>query len=325
MDFFSHLLIGILISIFLLNSLGKEFVIYASIMAFLPDFDAFLELFQSFRKSKLLSHKGVSHSYLAAFFVSMISGSIFFLLTGESFVLAWMIGFLFYSIHISLDALTASKIPLFYPFSKKRFRIFVDRAINLFLAIISVIFLILYFAAFFFLPELYFYNLAFSFLIFYIVYLIYKIYTKISVQLRLSDTPSRIMIPGILPFVYLIYENNSSDTKLSFKLLKKFQLISKTVKIIETEIKTDSEEMDFYNKAKSLSKKYPFFFKWEAIIPIILKDEKLITVVLFLAESFAFGSAHSLRVVFNKKSKEAVYESNGFGYAINNMLNKPYN
>lgn len=314
MDFFSHLLIGILVSIFLLNSFSREFLIYASIMAFLPDFDTFLESFKSIRKSKLLSHKGVSHSFFAAFIVSAISGSLFFLLTGKSFFLAWMIGFLFYCFHVILDFLTASKIPLFYPFSKKRFRFFIDRAINLFLAIISIVLFLIYITSYFLLPKLIFYYLAFSFLIFYLFYLSYKISTKTWLKIRLPK--NHYYIPGILPFVYFIYENHNSETKLSFKLTKKYQIISKTLKIIETEIVINSEEMEFYNKAKSLSEKYIFFWKWDAIIPMICKNDKEITVLLFLAESFASGHAYSLEVVFDRNSKEVIHESDGFGNVI---------
>ena len=63
MDFFSHLLIGAFIAAFALNSLGQEFIILAIVMAFIPDFDVFLGFFRSVRRSKLLSHKGVSHSF----------------------------------------------------------------------------------------------------------------------------------------------------------------------------------------------------------------------------------------------------------------------
>ena len=314
MDIFSHFLIGILICTFAFNSLGVEFLIYVSIMAVLPDFDIFLEFFRSTHKSKLLSHKGISHSYFAALIISAISGLIFSLITGEIFILAWIVGFLFYSLHVTLDALAASKIPLFYPFSKKRFRFFIDRAINLFLAIISSEILIFYLIAYFLSSELFYSNIVYYFMAFYLIYFGYKITTKIWVQLRLPK--NQMMIPGILPFVYFIYENHNSETKISFKLTKKFQFLSKTIKIIETNIESDSDEMEFFMKAKSLAKKYLFFSKWEAVIPIIWKNEKEIIVLLFLAESFASGSAYSLEISFDRKSKEVIYESDGFGYVI---------
>ncbi len=137
MDYFTHNLIGFLLSFFTLKSLGLPFIIFGGIMAILPDLDVFLEPIKIFRNSKLLSHKGISHSFFGAFIISAITGGIFSIITGELYIISWIIGFSFYSLHVILDFLVASKIPLLFPFSKRRFRFFIDRAINPFLAIIS--------------------------------------------------------------------------------------------------------------------------------------------------------------------------------------------
>lgn len=314
MDFFSHFLIGVFIAVFAFSSLGEEFVIFAGVMAFLPDFDIFLEFFRSARKSKLLTHKGISHSFFSAFIISAISGLIFSLITGLSFFLAWLIGFLFYSLHVILDGLAASKIPLFYPFSKKRFRFFIDRAINPYLALTSGVIIIFYMILYSLSPELYYSNLTNFFLAFYLGYLAYRSLSRLWIQARLPKNQK--MIPGILPFTYYIYENHNSDTKLSFKLSKKYQFTSKIVNIIESEIENNSEEMDFFERAKILSENYIFFSKWEHVIPIIWNEEYWITVLLFLAEGYASGSAYSLEVVFDKRSKKIIHKSDGFGYII---------
>ncbi|MFX1442830.1 MAG: metal-dependent hydrolase, partial [Promethearchaeota archaeon] len=135
-----------------MSSFSNEFVIFAGLMAVLADFDVFLHSFKIVRKSKLLAHKGISHSYFAALIISAPAAGIFSLITGNSFLLAWMIGFIFYSLHVTLDALAASKIPLFYPISQKRFRFFIDRAINPILAIISGIILLFYLIIYFVSP-----------------------------------------------------------------------------------------------------------------------------------------------------------------------------
>ncbi len=311
MDFFSHILIGVFLAVFTLDSLGEEYAILAGVMAFLPDFDIFLSFFRSTRKSKLLSHKGVSHSYFSAFIISAISALLFSLLTGSSFFLAWLIGFLFYSLHVTLDALAASKIPLFYPISKKRYRFFIMRAINPILGLISGLILIFYLIVRSFYPELYYSKVvAFYFFSFYLVFLTYKLISKLWIQLRLPKDSH--YIPGILPPIYYIYENHDSGI-LSFKLSKKYQFIPKTYPIIKTEIKRDSEEMDFFLKAKSLSENYLFFSKWEGIVPIIRKNENYIVVSLFLAESYASGSAYCLDIAFDKKTGDVITKSDGFG------------
>jgi inner membrane protein len=319
MDFFSHLLIGAFIAAFALNSLGQEFIILAIVMAFIPDFDVFLGFFRSVRRSKLLSHKGVSHSFFAALIVSAPVALIFSLITGASFLIVWLIAFLFYSLHVILDGLAASKIPLFYPFSKKRFRFFIDRAINPLLALISGIIIIFYMIIRFISPEIYYSDLTNYFLICYLGYLSYRAIMKIWIQ---AHMPSNVkMVPGILPFSYFIYENHNSDSKISFNLSKKSIFSSKTVQIIESEIKKNSEEMEFYEKALTLSEDYLFFLKWEAIIPLFQHNEYWITVKLFLAEAYASGSAYSFEAVFDKRSKKLIHKSDSFGSIINNSKN----
>ncbi len=315
MDFFSHFLIGILISIFTLNKLSFSVVLYAGVMSVLADFDIILEPLQLIKKSNLLAHKGISHSFSYAAIITAITGSIFSIITGEQFFLAWLIGFLFYSLHNILDFLTASKIPILYPFSKKRYRFFIDRAINIFLATISVSIILFYFIIFFLWPELYFSPLVYYFLGFYVVYFTYRLLTKIWVQFRLPK--NMYYIPGIIPFTYLVYENKKSEEIISFKLIKKFQFRSKNSKLIESEIKLFSNEMKLFEKAVLLSKKYPFFSKWEFITPIIEKDEKNIIVILFLAESFMSNHMYSLKIVFDLVKNKIVNEVEGFNIKYN--------
>lgn len=319
MDFFSHFLIGIFIAAFALKSLGQEYIILAGVMAFIPDFDVFLGFFRSIRRSKLLSHKGVSHSFFAALIVSAPVALIFSLITGASFFLVWLIAFLFYSLHVILDGLAASKIPLFYPFSKKRFRFFIDRAINPLLALISGILIIFYMIIYFVSPGIYYSDLTNYLLVCYLLYLSYRAIAKIWIQIQMPKDVK--MIPGILPFSYFIYENHNSESKIIFNLSKKSIFSSKKVQIIESEINKNSEEMEFFEKAKTLSEEYLFFLKWDAIIPLFQHNEYWITVILFLTESYASGSAYSFEAVFDKRSKKLIHKSASFGSIINNQKN----
>lgn len=128
-------------------------------------------------------------------------------------------------------------------------------------------------------------------------------------------------IPGIFPFVYLIYENESTEYSKLFKLTKKFQFRSKNIKLIETEIKYGSREMIFYNEAKQIFKKYRFFNKWKAIIPVIREDDINVVVLLFLAESLAHGTAYFLKVAFNKINGNIDYVYDEFNTVLNKKKN----
>lgn len=314
MDYFTHNLIGFLLSYFTLKSLGLPYIIFAGIMAILPDFDVFLEPIKNIRKSKLLSHKGISHSFFGAFIISALGGGIFSIIVGGSYILSWIIGFLFYSLHVILDFLAASKIPLFYPFSRKKFRFFIDRAINPFLAIISGVLSIFSLISYLTSPVSYFSLLTTYLLGLYLVYFSYKLITKIWLRFRLPK--NQRYIPGFLPFVYTIYENQNSEEKQIFKLTKRYQFTSKTIELIHSEIKNDSKEIDYYQKARALSNEYIFFSKWEAIIPIIWEEDAKIKVILFLAEGYAYGRAYSLRITYDKKTGVIIEKSEGFELSL---------
>ncbi|MFX0025713.1 MAG: metal-dependent hydrolase [Candidatus Hermodarchaeota archaeon] len=310
MDIFTHFIIGILAAIYGLKSLPLSIVIYAAIMSVIADFDIFIEPLRLIKKSNFLSHKGLSHSYFTALLFSFFTAILFTFITNENFLIAWIIGFLFFSLHISLDLITASKIPIFYPFSKKRYRFFIDRAINLFLAIISGTVVLSYFLMFFYLPEVFFSNLYHYIFGFYLAYFAYRFLSKIWIQFKLPK--NSLYIPGILPFVYFIYENISLKNSNLYKFSKKIQFSKKKSLILQSELFKNSDDIKFYEKALKISKDYVFFTKWEAVIPMIEKHDAYCTLLLLLTESYFLGSTYALEVVFNRNSGTIEIVSDGF-------------
>ena len=275
----------------------------------------FYNLYRKKKNSYYLSHRGGSHSYIMSLFISVITSGIFFLITGKSFILAYVIGCIFYSLHVTLDLFTTSKIPIFYPLSKKEYRLTVDRAVNLLLMFISGISIITYLILLNFWIRLYYSeNVWRVILTIYLLYFSYKILTKIWVQKRLPDNCH--FLPGIFPFVYSIYENKHDENFISFKLTKKFQFTSKKVEVIESKIKRNSLEMKFFEKTMEIFKEFRFFKKWEALIPIIKEDDSMINVVVFLAESYANGTAYNLKISYNKNTGKINNSSYGFNKVI---------
>lgn len=311
MDFISHFFLGFLISALTVNFFGLDFFIFAAIMSMAPDFDVFLHPLSKRKKNYFLSHRGGSHSYIIGLMISPIAGGIFYLVTNQNFFLAVIIAFIFYAIHLTFDLFTTSKIPIFYPFSKKEYRLSVDRAVNSFLLLFSTmnvaIFLILYFIW----PRAYY--SAILWIVYFIIYFTYftcKIITRIWIEFKLPENCA--YIPGVLPFVYFIYESYIKDNCNVFHLTKKFQFTSKRKMIVENTVKNDSEEMIYFEKTKQISKEYRFFLKWNAIIPIIQTNKDTVDVTLFLAESYVNGIAYSVKVVFNKNNSEVIQIYNGF-------------
>ncbi|HEY0088621.1 MAG TPA: metal-dependent hydrolase [Candidatus Lokiarchaeia archaeon] len=311
MDFISHFFLGFLISALTVNFFGLNFFIFASIMSIVPDFDVFLHPLSKRKKNYFLSHRGGSHSYVIGLMISPIAGGIFYLVTNQNYFLAVIVAFIFYAIHVTFDLFTTSKIPIFFPLSKKEYRLSVDRAVNSILLMFSTtnvaIFLILYFIC---RRAYYSAILWIVYFIMYSTYFIYKIITRIWVEYKLPENCE--FIPGVLPFVYFIYGSYIKDNCNVFRLTKKFQFTSKKKKIAENSVKMDSKENFYFEKAKHISKEYRFFQKWNAIIPIIQTNKDTVEVTLFLAESYVNGVAYSVKVVFNKNNSEIIQIYNGF-------------
>lgn len=287
-------------------------------MAVLADFDIFLYPLKRIKNTPLLSHKGISHSYFFAFLVSGLTGVIFSFITNEPFLLAWIVGFLFYSLHLSLDALCASKIPLFYPFYKKKVRFFIDRAINFNLALVSGGMILFYFIIFFVWPALYFSKLIFFLVAFYILYFSYRIIIKIWVQFKLPKNSH--FIPGINPFSYLIYTTDFHEQQTNFKLIKKLSFNSHSNLLIETTLEKNSLQAKLFEEALIIAQNYAFFSKWEYKIPFIKESESIMEITILLAESYYRGRGYGFQIKYDKRTHKIIDKSEGFNLHAKNPL-----
>jgi len=313
MDIFTHMFMGVLACMALLGKITPEAIILIWVMSFLPDFDVFLEPLQKIKKMYFLSHKAASHSYIIGLIFTGIISAIVSSIRNGPFFEIWLGGFLGYSIHVSLDFFAASKVPIFYPFSKKEFRIFADRAINPFLGMFSS-FNILYMIGFFYMGANYydFMVLTNIYIIIYSLYFGSRLLLKIIIQIR--SPKGYQYIPGFFLYTYLVLENHESEKDITFKLIKHSIFSSKKKELIKISILNDSLEMTFYQKTKEIGREYRFFHKWNAIIPFFQESEDSINVVLILAESYSRMSSYFLSVVFDKKTKQVISKRESFGH-----------
>ncbi|MHA1730208.1 MAG: metal-dependent hydrolase [Promethearchaeota archaeon] len=321
MDTFTHILIGILSYLLLPFPLKLNFLYYAGLLAILPDFDAFLAPLQRKTGWYFLSHRGGSHSFIISALISAICAWIFSSISGVSFIISWILGFLILSIHITLDLITTSKVPLFYPVFKREFRLVAERAINPFLMLFSflaIIFYIIYCTIFLNNEKILF--MASVLLNIYLIYFFYRIITKLWVQWRLPEN-SRFL-PGFLPLVYYIYEvrKEGNKKKTVFIISKKIQFLNKKQKIMESYILKESNEMALYNKAKNTALEYRFFLKWKAKIPVIWHEKDKSVVMILLTESLSKNHCYFVKVTFDEAG-QIINHSDGFDY-YNQILGK---
>jgi membrane-bound metal-dependent hydrolase YbcI (DUF457 family) len=302
--------IGLLASLSLLIRICPEAIILLWIMSYLPDFDVLLEPFQKIRKMYYMSHKAASHSYVIGLVFTCVISLIISLVRSSPFLEIWLGGFIGYSIHITLDFFTASKIPILYPLTKKEFRFIADRAINPYLAIFSGINIIIIIVFYFTLP--YFRVFMVLTAIYWSVYLIYfglRALLRIVIQIKF---PKCQYIPGFLPISYLVFENKTSKEEISFTLTGHSIFSSLEKVLLKNKISKNSLEILIYEKALELSREYRFFHKWSALIPFFHEDDEIINVVLILTESYSRMSSHYLSIIFDKETKQIISKENGF-------------
>ncbi|MFX1344402.1 MAG: metal-dependent hydrolase [Promethearchaeota archaeon] len=312
MDIFTHILMGTLPCFLLLFKTSPEAIIFLWIMAIFPDLDIFVDPFTKKRNLYFLSHKAASHSYIIGIIITGIISVPISFLRGSSFVEIWIAGIIGFSIHVSLDFFSASKVPIFYPFSKREFRIIADRAINPILALFSGINLLILLIYYLIKPYYHvFIALTSFYLIIYFIYFGIRLILRIIIQLRL--TKGSYYIPGFIPFFYLIYSRNSSKESIKFKLNKKFAFSRKNKVILNQIFLKDKNEITYIEQVIQISNDFRFFHKWTSIIPFIFENEQTVRVTLILAESYSKMRSYFLSVVIHKESKQILSIKDGFG------------
>ena len=281
-------------------------------MAIFPDGDIFVEPFTKKRNLYFLSHKAASHSYIIGIIITAIISVFISFLRGVQFFEIWIAGTIGFSIHVSLDFFAASKVPLFYPFSKKEFRVIADRAINPLLALFSAINLLVLLSYYVISP---YYHVFMALTSFYLnVYFVYfgtRLTLRLIIQLLLPKGSH--YIPDFIPFFYLIYSRNSTEGSIKFNLYRKFAFSSKRKMLLNQTFSKNSEITTYIEQTIQISQEYRFFHKWNSMIPFIRENEQNINVVLILAESYSRMRSYFLSVVIDKQTKKILSREDGFG------------
>ncbi len=308
MDFFSHILFGIVTATFAIRPFNFGWVFYAGLMAGLPDFDALLTPLNKIHKSFYFQHRGGSHSYLTAVVVAMGFAGIFSPITGENFFVTWGIGALFYCLHLSLDALTTYRTPLFYPIRKTMYKYGFERAVNPVLMFVSLgIDLWLGLAPG---TEIAFQQVVAGIAIAYFSYLGYRIMVKLVVQHRAA--PGTRFFPGTLPLVYYLYQQTTTDTTVEYRFTKHVSVIHRTVELYHQKFQVGSPEFAWLQRAREVLPDGRFFGTWNCIIPILDTQGERVLVKLLYAEAYMRVAVFSVTIEFERETARVMNMRQGF-------------
>ena len=303
MDIFSHMVFGALMYMLFLRNVTYDYFFIAIFFVMLPDLDIFLAPLRRKFKSNYLDHRAGSHSYIIGICASFIIGMIYAPLANKSFFITWIIGSIFYGIHISQDLLTTTKIPYLFPLSKKEKSFYVEKAGSLFTWINSFILLILSLIFYISSVNINFYVLLVNFYtIFFLVYYLYRIISKIIVNSQLDENQK--YFPGVLPFYYYILNKEIENDKISLKLIKKAHF-KKAKHILERVVNLNPEELKIFDKADKFCKNDYYFAKWTTI-PLFNHDNGLFTVKMFFVEILYSNKALYIQYDFDFKSQQLI-------------------
>ncbi len=282
MDFFTHLVFGALTYLLFLKEVTLDYLFLAIFFSILPDLDVFLTPLKKVIKSNYLEHRGGSHSYIVGIIISFTISVIRSLIIQQPFIFVWIIGFSFYSLHVSMDLLTTTKIPYLFPLSKKEYSFYIEKAGSFFTFVNSIIFLILPLFIFRLFSEIFFIQLYINiYTSFFLIYYLYRILSKLLVS-RTLDTNQKYL-PGLLPFYFKLYNYDLNGNEIVTSIEKKSHFSKKTEEII-IKATLSSQEKIFYDEAWKLNKKNYYFAKW-TLIPTVIREEGIFTVRFFFLET----------------------------------------
>ena len=316
MDLFTHLVFGGLMYLLFLKEVTLDYLFLALFFSILPDLDILLAPLKRIIKSNYLGHRGGSHSYIIgiiiSFFISLISSN----LTLKPFFLVWIIGILFYGLHVSMDLLTTTKIPYLYPLSKKEHSFYVEKAGSQFTFINSLLFLILSGVIF-----RLFANMTINLLLIniytslFIIYYFYRIMSKIFVSATLENHQK--YLPGVLPFYFKLYsyEINGNEVVASIEKRSHF---SKKKEIIQINAVLNTQEKISFDKAWELNNKHYYFAKWTPL-PVIVRKEGIFSIRFFFLETMMRYRNMYIQYDFDIDTQNFIDTNRGSGRIQSNL------
>jgi len=312
MDPFTHLMVGRLLFSLFFENLDREFLYFALIFTVLPDFDIIIAPLKKILKWDYLEHRGGSHSFIIGIILSLIGSYIFSSITLQSFYFTYFLGISFYSLHIFLDLLNTTKIPIFYPLSKREKSYYVEKAGSMFTMFFSVLFFIILFLVNQYGEPDSLQTIRIVMIIIFLVYYIFRIVVKLIVQKRKSINQK--YFPGFFPHQYYLFESNYSNDQIQLNLKRK-NIFTKNMHLVSKTFDLSPEEMKFFTKAISLCDSN-YYRNKTTKFPIILKKNDKFSVRLYVLETIMNSKSMYLQYDFDPKTGILIDENQSYGTLI---------
>ncbi|MHA2036158.1 MAG: metal-dependent hydrolase [Promethearchaeota archaeon] len=310
MDFFTHLVFGALMYLLFLKEVTFDYFLLATFFAILPDLDVFIFPLKRIFKSNYLEHRSGSHSYIIGIIITGIISTIYSILRNKPFFTVWIIGMIFYAIHVSLDLLTTTKIPFLYPISKREYCYYVEKAGSSFTLLTSWMFITTLLIIYFYFPDIFLLLSAINvYTYFILLYYLYRIITKIWINSQLKDNQK--YFPGVLPVYYYTFEKEISQNTFSFHIEKKSHF-SKSKLIYKNNSTLNSVELELFKKGIELRMANYYYAKWN-VIPVFVRKEEIFSIRFFFIEPMVRARAMYIQYDFDLASRQNIGYHQKFG------------
>jgi len=310
MDIFTHLVFGVLIYNLFQKEIIFDYLLLSLFFSILPDLDIFFTPLKRIFKSNYLEHRSGSHSYVIGVMMSTTIGGIFSILTLQPFLIVWIIGIIFYGLHVSLDLLTTTKIPCFYPISKKEYSFYVEKAGSSFTLLTSWIFITSLLIVYNFLPDITLFLLVINIYTYFVLfYYFYRILTKIWISTHLKENQK--YFPGVLPFYFVIFEKKIMNNSLSFRIEKKSHF-SRSKLIYKNNSILTPKEMDFFKEGIKLCMENYYYAKW-TVLPIFFRYNGVFSIKFFFLEPMVHSRAMYIQFDFDLNAETLIGSNQSFG------------
>ncbi len=310
MDLFTHSVFGALLYILFLREVTFDYLSIAIFFAILPDLDIFLFPLKKILKSKYLDHRGGSHSYVIGIIISAVLSIFYSVFRSKSFFITWIIGTIFYGLHISMDLLTTTKIPYLYPLSKKEHCFYVEKAGSFFTMLNSVILLLLLGILLHLPSDMFLIRFILNlYTIFFITYYFYRIISKVWFSSNLKEHQK--YFPSVSPFSFVIYYHKITENNILLRLEKKHHFL-KTKEIRNDIFALNTEEMILFERGMELLKKNTYYAKW-TLFPTIFRNDGIFSVKFFFIETMMHKRTVYVQYDFGSLSHQLISVERGSG------------
>ncbi len=304
MDLFTHLVVGALMYLLFMRDVTLDFLAIAIFFSVLPDLDIFLMPLKRIFKSNYFEHRGGSHSYVIGIIIAGIIGGLFSILRQRPFFIVWIIGSLFYALHVSMDLLTTTRIPYLFPLSRKERSFHVEKAGSFFTMVNSFTFLITSMLIYMITSDIIVLRAFIDFYtIFFLIYYFYRISSKLWFSSKLNKNQK--YFPGVIPFFFIIFKKELVENELSLSIVRKSHFSKKNQEIFSTKTILTDDEMVLFEQGMALCNEYYYFAKWTAV-PIFIRKEGIFSIRFFFIETMMRKSTMFIQYDFDILTQQMI-------------------